>query len=126
MKILNLLLESDKTVQTEGISILLRILFPITPHICAELWQSAKLGDDIEKSTWPEIDATALQTTTQQFIVQINGKMRGSVIAVKDANEAVLQKAIYADPGLQKYIDGKKLHKIIVVPNKLVNLVMGE
>ncbi|HEV2613884.1 MAG TPA: leucine--tRNA ligase [Gammaproteobacteria bacterium] len=126
MKILNLLLESDKTVQQEGLSILLRILFPITPHICAELWQVANLGDDIEKASWPVIDETALHSTTQQFIVQINGKMRGSVIAVKNANEAVLQKAVYADPHLQKFIDGKKLHKIIVVPNKLVNLVMGE
>ena len=62
----------------------MRILFPITPHICAELWQVAKLGDDIEKSSWPKIDEAALNSLTQQFIVQINGKMRGSIIAVKD------------------------------------------
>jgi len=126
MKILNLLLESNQAVQKEGLSILLRILFPITPHICAELWQAAGLGENIEASTWPEIDQAALDTTTQQFIVQINGKMRGSIIAIKDASEEILQKAIYADPHLLKFIDGKKLHKIIVVPNKLVNLVVGE
>ncbi|MDX2164927.1 MAG: leucine--tRNA ligase [Gammaproteobacteria bacterium] len=126
MKILNLLAESDKTIQIEGLSILLRILFPITPHICAELWQASKLGDDIEKTSWPLVDKSALESTTQQFIVQINGKMRGSIVAVKDASEDVLQKAIYADPNLQKFIDGKQLRKIIVVPNKLVNLVMGE
>lgn len=126
MKILNLLMESDKSIQIEGLSILLRVLYPITPHICAELWQAAELGTDIEKSTWPTVDASALESTTQEFVVQINGKMRGSIVAVKNANEAVLQKAVYADPHLQKFIDGKRLHKIIVVPNKLVNLVMGE
>jgi len=126
MKILNLLAESDKSIQIEGLSILLRILFPITPHICAELWRTSQMGDDIEKAAWPELDKSALESATQQFIVQINGKMRGSVIAVKDASEDVLQKAVYADPNLQKFIDGKKLRKIIVVPNKLVNLVMGE
>jgi len=131
MKLFNLIQECDKTISQEGLSILLRVLFPVTPHICATLWQALEFGQagqtiEIEKAPWPVVDKTALKTTTQQFVVQINGKMRGQITAINNATEENLRELIYAEPSLAKFLAGKTLRKMIVVPNKLVNLVLGE
>lgn len=121
MKLFNLIQECDDEIAREGLEALLCILNPITPHICAELWEV--LGKTT-KMTFPKVDEKALQTETHQYVIQINGKMRGHVVAVKNANESTLKKAIYAEPLLQKYLENKTIKKMIVVPNKLINLVM--
>jgi leucyl-tRNA synthetase len=121
MKLLNTLLECHDDIAKEGLSILIRILYPITPHICAELWEKLKMTDEW---TFPYVDEKALESNTCQYIIQINGKMRGKVIAVTQASEETLTKAIYSEPGLQKFLEHKILKKFIIVPNKLVNLVM--
>lgn len=124
MKLFNLLQECDDGVALEGLEILLRILFPITPHICAELWKKLNLPNTLDETPFPEVDEDALETETQQYVIQINGKMRGTIVAVKNADEAALKKAIFADHVLQKFLENKNLIKTIIVPNKLVNLVM--
>lgn len=123
MKILNILQDTHDDVAKEGLSILLRVLYPITPHFCAELWERLKFSET-EEWGFPLVDESALESQTHQYVVQINGKMRGAVVAVSDASEETLKKAIYAEPGLQKFLEHKVLKKMIVVPNKLVNLVM--
>jgi leucyl-tRNA synthetase len=124
MKLFNLLQDCDDAVALEGLNILLRILFPITPHICAELWKNLNFPNTLDETPFPEIDGAALETETQQYVIQINGKMRGSIIAVKNAGESILKKAIFADPTIQKFLENKNLINMIIVPNKLVNLVM--
>lgn len=124
MKLFNLLQDCDDVIALEGLNILLRVLFPITPHICAELWQKLDLPHTLDETPFPEVDEDALETETQQYVIQINGKMRGQIMAVKNADEHMLQKAIFADPAMQKFLENKTLIKIITVPNKLVNLVM--
>jgi leucyl-tRNA synthetase len=125
MKLFNLIQETPTEVTMEGLSVLLRVLFPITPHICAHLWQSLQLGGDIEQAGWPRVNKQALDTETQQLVVQVNGKLRGQIIIAKKADDTAIQKAVYADAHLQKFLEGKTLHKMIVVPGKLVNLVLG-
>jgi leucyl-tRNA synthetase len=125
MKLFNLIQETPAEVTMEGLSILLRVLFPITPHLCAHLWQALQLGDDIEQAGWPQVNKKALDTETQQLVVQVNGKLRGQITVAKKADDIAIQKAIYADAHLQKFIEGKTLTKMIVVPGKLVNMVLG-
>jgi len=127
MKILNLLQTCDNHLKQEGLGILLKLLFPITPHICAELWQKFYPdAGDIEKAGFPIVDTTALVSDTQKIIVQINGKLRGIIMAPVHADKLLLQEIINKDESLQKYFTGKIIHKIIVVPHKLVNYVVSE
>jgi leucyl-tRNA synthetase len=121
MKLFNLIQECNDEVAQEGLEILLCVLSPIAPHICAEIWEQLQKNT---KMRFPTVDDKALQTETHQYVVQINGKMRGHITAVKNANEATLKKALYAEPQLHKYLEDKIIQKMIVVPNKLINLVM--
>ena len=120
MKLLNILQECHSAAAREGLSILLRILAPITPHICAELWQLLKFEGEMD---FPVPDEDAMESSTVQYVIQINGKMRGQILSVKNAAEETLKKAIYSEPGLQKFLEHQQLTKMIIIPNKLVNLV---
>ena len=125
MKILNALekLPAGKSAPaTEGLSILLRVLSPITPHVCHALWRELGFGEDIMAAPWPEPDPAALQLDEVEYVVQVNGKTRGSVKvpagAAKAAAEAMAAEAV------KKYIEGKPVRKAIVVPGRLINLVV--
>ena len=82
MKILNALErlpEEDSAADEEGMSILLRLLSPITPHLCHHLWRELKFGDDVMQAPWPEVDPEALEQDEIELVVQVNGKLRGSI-----------------------------------------------
>jgi leucyl-tRNA synthetase len=124
MKILNALekLEGAPAAAREGLSILLRVLSPITPHICHSLWRELGFGEDVMTAPWPEPDPAALVQDVINYVVQVNGKTRGAVSAPKDADKASLE-ALAAD-AVKKYIDGKPVRRVIVVPGKLINIVI--
>jgi leucyl-tRNA synthetase len=112
-------------VLAECTSIFLRILNPITPHITHALWQQlgfAKQHGDILDAEWPQVDAAALEQSEIEMMIQVNGKLRGSITVAKDADKASIETAALANESVQKFLTGAP-KKIIVVPGKLINIV---
>ncbi|WP_211473697.1 leucine--tRNA ligase [Collimonas humicola] len=116
---------ASNAVLTEGLSIFLRVLNPVAPHITHTLWQElgfAAVYGDLLDASWPEVDAKALEQSEIELMIQVNGKLRGSITVAKDADKASIEAAALANENVQKYLEGAP-KKIIVVPGKLVNIV---
>ena len=130
MKMLNALEKSGKNPANrvaigESLSILLRLLSPITPHICHALWNELGYDGDILSAAWPEPDAAALVQDEIEMMIQVNGKLRGSVTVPRDLDKAAIEKLAVEQPCVQKYLEGVSIKKVIVVPGKLINVVVG-
>jgi leucyl-tRNA synthetase len=108
----------------EATSILLRILAPITPHISHALWQSLGLGTDILDAPWPQADAAALDADEVELVLQVNGKLRGSLRVAKTADRAAIEKLALENANVQKHIAGQTVKKVVVVPGRLINVVV--
>jgi len=131
MKMLNALekLPRDagwQAVAHEGMSILLRMLSPIAPHITQHIWKELGYGDNILTASWPEPAESALIQDEIELVVQVNGKLRGSITVARTADKNSIEQQAVTQPFVQKFLeDGASVRKIIVVPNKLVNIVVG-
>lgn len=136
MKILNLLTklpepESESTdirpiLIHKGMSLLLRLLAPICPHITHQLWQDLHYPDNILEATWPKSSPIVFKMETIELVVQVNGKLRSRVRVPHGADKQVIEDKIKEDAKVQQAIQGKAIKKIITVPGKLVNVVTGE
>jgi leucyl-tRNA synthetase len=126
MKILNALerLTGYPSEAEEGLKILLQVLSPITPHLAHYLWRELKFGDDIMFASWPEAQVDALEQDEVELVVQVNGKLRGSIRVPKAADREAIQSLAIANSNVQKFISGQPIKKIVVVPGRLVNLVV--
>ena len=131
MKILNVLEKvpgadegTANFVIAEGCSILLRLLAPITPHIAQTLWQELGYGADILDAPWPVVDESALDQDEIELVIQVNGKLRGSLHVAKDADKATLEQLALAHEAVQKQLAGGAAKKVIVVPGRLINVVV--
>ena len=130
MKILNALERAatagaaGNATVTEGMSILLRLLSPIAPHVTHELWRELGYGEDILHAPWPEPDPAALEQDEVELVVQVNGKLRGNIRIAKTAGKEAIEAAAIANEQVQKFVAGKTVKKIIVVPGRLVNVVI--
>ena len=109
----------------ESIETVVRLLSPFVPHICEELWQHLGYEDSLETFGWPVCDEKALATETLLIVVQVNGKVRGKVTVPVDADKEAVEAAALADPNVARFLEGKTLRKVIVVPGRLVNVVAG-
>ena len=122
--------KSNAKVQTmnEGVGILLRIIYPLVPHIASKLWKDlgfeTKLGNIIDVP-WPPMDEVALKREILEIVVQVNGKLRGRVAVPADALEERVRELALAHADVQRHIAGKDIKKMIVVPGKLVNIVVS-
>ena len=128
MKILNALGriepgEGADAVRREGLSILLRLLSPITPHIAHALWRELNYGDDVLNAAWPAPDQAALARSLITLVVQVNGKLRGQIEMAVDAERSAIEQAAQTEPNVQRFIEGRPIRKIVIVPGKLVNVV---
>jgi leucyl-tRNA synthetase len=103
----------------------LQLLAPFAPHIAEELWQQFGHGMSIHTTTWPEWDDQYLASDTMTIVVQVNGKVRAQLQLPSDATEEAVTKAAQSDPKMTAYVEGKQILKTIYIPNKLVNLVVG-
>jgi len=112
-----------RAVLREGLSIVLRLLAPIAPHVTHHLWRELGFGDEILTSPWPSVDERALQQDRIDYVVQVNGKVRAKVQVPADADKAAIEAAALANDNVLRFINGVTLRKVIVVPNKLVNVV---
>jgi len=134
MKILNALErlpEEDTAADEEGMSILIRLLAPITPHIAHHLWrelefgkQFPEAGEDVMRAPWPQPDPAALEQDEVELVVQVNGKLRGSIRVPKAADRAAIEGLALANPNVQRFVAGQDVKKVVVVPGRLVNLVI--
>lgn len=129
MKILNLLIKSEETHPNpifihEGLSSLLRLLAPITPHLCHELWRELAFGDNILEAGFVKTDNKALQSSQVEMVVQVNGKLRAKLLVPADTSNESIEKMALAEDNVRKFIANHKIKKVIIVPKKLVNIVM--
>ena len=111
-------------LKAEGISILLKLLSPIAPHITQTLWKDLGYGDDILVAEWPEPIAAALEQDEIDLVIQVNGKLRGNLRVAKDADKATLEQLALSHDAVQKLLAGGAAKKIIVVPGRLINVVI--
>jgi len=111
----------------EGFGILLRVLYPATPHITHALWSglgyAGTLGDLLD-APWPQVDAAALVQDELQLMLQVNGKLRGAILVPAAADKAEIERIALASPDFQAFANGAAPKKVIVVPGRLVNVVV--
>ncbi|RYY71877.1 MAG: leucine--tRNA ligase, partial [Comamonadaceae bacterium] len=133
MKILNALEDSKAgdepgahAAMAEGFGILLRVLYPVTPHLTHTLWQQlgyATHGELLD-APWPQVDEQALVQDEVELVLQVNGKHRGTILVAASAGKDEIEAIALASEGYQKFAAGAKPKKVIVVPGRLVNLVV--
>jgi leucyl-tRNA synthetase len=110
----------------EGFSFLLRILYPIAPHMTHALWKELGYGDDILNAGWPVTDESALVQDSIEYVIQVNGKLRGNLTVARETSKEEIEKLTLEQAFVTKFLlEGTSVRKIIVVPNKLVNVVIG-
>ena len=121
-----LLNEMDKldSVSKKDYRTLLQLLNPFAPHITEELNDICHLGDEFTVSTWPSYDESKLVDSTIKIGVQVNGKLRGTISIAKDEDREVVESLALEEENVKKHIDGKEIVKVIVVPNRIVNIVI--
>jgi len=127
MKILNALERfagGKNKVTEEGLSILLRLLAPITPHLAHYLWRELGFGEDVMRASWPEPEAAALEQDEIDYVVQVGGKTRGNMRAPRASDQPALEKMVRESELVQKYASGKPIKRIVVVPGRLINVVV--
>jgi leucyl-tRNA synthetase len=99
------------------------LLFPIVPHIGQALYAELKPGADAGLAAFPKADPAALKQDEIELMVQVNGKLRGSIRVAADADKAAIEAAALANPDALKFMEGRPAKKVVVVPGRLVNIV---
>ena len=116
--------EQGRAVAQEVLEAVVRLLWPIVPHICEALWQELRSDTPLWQAAWPQADAAALVKSEIEIMVQVNGKLRGKITVAADAPKDQIEAAALATEGAVKFMEGKEAKKIIVVPGRLVNIVV--
>ncbi|KGQ62723.1 leucine--tRNA ligase [Gallibacterium anatis] len=115
--------EQDRAVMKEALNAVIKMLYPITPHICFQLWQDLGNQDDIDFEPWVVADQQAMVDEEKLVVVQVNGKVRGKITVAASASEEEIKTAAMADENVQKHLDGLNIVKVIYVPGKLLSFV---
>ncbi|MDO4998480.1 MAG: leucine--tRNA ligase, partial [Neisseria sp.] len=115
--------QTGRAVAQEVLEAVLRLLWPIVPHICEALWSEVS-EQTLWQAAWPKVDESALVKSEVELMVQVNGKLRDKITLPADASKEAMETAALASTGAQKFIGDNTPKKIIVVPNRLVNIVV--
>ena len=113
-------------VRREAISNAILMLNPIVPHICNKLWLTLGNPTSICEIDWPKVDELALLKTSSIIVIQVNGKVRGKIEVSVGSNDDTVKSQALEHENVQKFIAGKKVKKIIIIPNKIVNIVISK
>jgi leucyl-tRNA synthetase len=120
--------QADSAVLREGFGVLLRALYPTAPHVTHVLWRElgfAGTAGDLLDAPWPEVDATALVQDEVEYVLQVNGKLRGSIKVAASADKAAIEAAALASPEFVRFSEGKPVRKIVMPPGRqLINVVV--
>jgi leucyl-tRNA synthetase len=116
----------ESAVYPEGVRALVLLLAPFAPHLADELWHQLGQADSVHLATWPSYDPAALVADEITLVIQIMGKTRGTLAVPADSDKAALETYAREAEVAQRYLEGKEIKKVIVVPGKLVNFVVAE
>jgi leucyl-tRNA synthetase len=117
--------EQHPGVVREALESTVRLLAPFVPHMAEELWACLGHEGGIEVAGWPTWDEAALVEDEKTIVVQVNGKVRGKVLVAADADRDMLQQAALEEPNVARFLEGKTVRKVVVVPGRLVNIVVS-
>ena len=111
-------------MRTQCYSTIVQLIYPIVPHIAEELWQ--KMGNDknLYQTTWPQWDSTLLKDETAIIAIQVNGRLRGKIEIPRNSDKKLTKARALADENVQRALSGRKPIKVVVIPNKVVNVVI--
>ncbi|MEO1179449.1 MAG: class I tRNA ligase family protein, partial [Cyanobacteria bacterium J06636_28] len=115
--------QQDTDVYAEGVQSLVLLLAPFAPHIAEELWQQLGFSESVHRQSWPTFEQTALVADEITLVIQIKGKTRGTISVPASASKDELEQYARESDIAKKYLEGKEIKKVIVVPGKLVNFV---
>ncbi|HWP94634.1 MAG TPA: leucine--tRNA ligase [Gammaproteobacteria bacterium] len=113
-----------RAVMQEALELVTLMLAPIVPHVAHALWGALGHTTDVIDERWPEPDPAALERATLELVVQVNGKLRGHIVVPSDADRAAIEAAALADANVRRFVEGKPVRKVVVVPGRLVNVVV--
>ena len=114
----------DLPVLREAIEAMIRLLYPMAPHVSEELWHELGYEETLVDKEWITWNKDLIQSASINIVVQINGKVRSQLVMDPDSSEDDIKEAAFSDEKVQSYIAGKEPRKVIVVPKKLVNIVV--
>ncbi|MDD3013948.1 MAG: leucine--tRNA ligase [Candidatus Gastranaerophilales bacterium] len=114
----------DKTVLSKAILTLIKLMSPIIPHMAEEIWHELGGKESIHTTVWPEYDDSLAISENVPIVVQINGKVRDKFTMPVNSSNEEIEKVAMDSEKVQSYIEGKELVKIIVIPNRLINIVL--
>lgn len=121
-------LKNDKFVKSDewktAIEAVVSCVAPFAPHIADELWQQLGHSSSVHKDSWPKLDISALVQTEVKIVVQVNGKVRSTVMVPADSDESIVTEAAKADEKVAVFLKDAQIKKTILVPNKLINFVV--
>jgi leucyl-tRNA synthetase len=109
----------------EAVEKLILCLSPFAPHLAEELWERLGHAPSVSNVTWPGFDPALCVDDVVEIAVQVNGKVRGRAELARDASEAAAREAALADPNVTKFMDGKAIKKLVYVPGKILNFIVG-
>jgi len=115
--------EQDLAIRQEGVTAMIKMLNPITPHICESLWSDIGQTTSLQIAEWPLVDAAALIEEEKTIVVQVNGKVRAKLTVPADIDKAAIEEMAVNQENVQQFTEGKTVRKVIYVPGKLVNIV---
>lgn len=116
--------ENGKAIRQEALEAIVLMLSPIVPHICHQLWLDLGHQQAVVSESWPEVDVTALELDSLELVIQVNGKLRSKISVSTTASKDEVEAMALADESVKRFIEGKPVKKVIVVPKKLVNIVV--
>jgi leucyl-tRNA synthetase len=111
-------------IKREAIEIMVKCLSPVMPHVCHHLWFLLGGKEAVVNSSWPKVDGSALIQENVQLIAQVNGKLRAKIVVPVDSENKVVEGMALNDERILKFTAGKQIVKVIVVPNRLINVVI--
>ena len=114
----------SRALMHEACEAIVLVLSPIVPHICDSLWTELRPGTELTAQSWPLVDQAALVRDEIELVLQVNGKLRGSMRVAKDADRAALEKLALENEQVIRFVGGQPVKKVIVVPGRLVNVVV--
>lgn len=117
--------DADPRVMRETIEHLALMLAPFAPHMTEEIWQRLGHAESVHRSKWPTVDTEAARVDEVTMVIQVNGKVRSRITVPRDLDEETLREKALADPKVVEQLNGKSVRRVIIVPGRLVNIVVG-